>query len=442
MFYSNRAAFSISVALSSVVLMAMPPVMAQVPVVDSAASAADRASANFANTIAPLQNPIGSSTILQTDSLPSLIMPAERSAFENLHIKVLQKLPPKFYASGTMELSDRLETNPFQFPTKRLLLRQLPPPNQMRLLNAFQQDQIYNIIGRTGRVNTVMRLLPNVTGGWAFTPSTRAFVNYFMIRDQLSHSISLNTVVHSLAGGVQHDFKIGSRANLLTDVQFRELWQLHQQPVFDFLPSMSLSVNLTDRSLMYVSTLLQLRGKGPFVAPNRELDPFYSFGLIHQRNGWFFLSSATFFQAFREPFGKSAIVAKDSYTWIATFEVARRVLKTFPGLQAFVRVEPIYNFHSNNTPGLAGMDFRVFSGLRFAAAKRPIGNLVEQIRNDLHEDSESGDGGVPGQKALPSPGASVLEPTTIAEAKQTIHGTLPIPEAPTESQRHTVVFYP
>ncbi|MBY0359203.1 MAG: hypothetical protein K2W82_14470 [Candidatus Obscuribacterales bacterium] len=416
------------------------PALAQIAPSVGNTSAAQRASESFNTSVTQFQTPAGTGTILPTDSLPSLIVPAERSAFENFHIKVLQKLPPKFYATGTMETSLRLETNPYQFPTKRTLIKQfLPQPSQMRLLNSFQQGQIYDIIGKASVPNLVMRLLPNVTGGWAFTPNTRATVNYFMIRDQLSHSIVLNTVVHSLSGGIQHDFRIGSKANLLADFQCRELWQLHQQPVFDFLPSLSFSYPLTDRTLMYTNVLMQLRGKGPFVSPNREIDPFYSFGLIHQRNGWFFSASGTLFQAFREPFGKSAIVRQDSYTWIATFEVARRVLKSVPGLQAFARVEPIWNFHSNNTPGLAGMDFRLFTGLRFAAAKKPIGSLVEQIRNDLREDVEAPTSPPPGSNSN-GPGAMLIQSSAIADAKQTIHGPLPETQEPEEPSVATASF--
>lgn len=433
---SIRSIFIRSFLTGVTFLLANLAAQAQIAPAVGTTSAVERAAETFNSSIGQFQNTTGPGTVIPTDSLPSLIVPAERSAFENFHIKVLQKLPPKFYATGTMESSLRLETNPFQFPTQRVLLRQLPPPNQMRLLNAFQQGQIYDVIGRCGRVNGVGRLLPNVTGGWAFTPNTRASVNYFMIRDQLSHSIVLNTVVHSLSGGVQHDFRIGAKANLLADFQCRELWQLHQQPVFDFLPSLSLSYALTNRTLVYANALLQLRGKGPFVSPNREVDPFYTFGLIHQRNGWYFLSSGTLFQAFREPFGKSAIIKQDSYTWVATFEIARRVLKSLPGLQAFIRAEPIYNFHSNNTPGLAGMDFRLFYGLRLAATKRPIGTLVEQIRNDLREDTEPGQENAPGPANRNAPGALLLHTPAIADSKQTIHGIMDLPEPVAEDDRN------
>ena len=133
----------------------------------------------------------------------------------------------------------RYETNPFQFPTKRKFLTQLPAPPVFRLLNPFQQKQIIDLLGFVGADDVVFRVLPNVTAGWAATTSTRIFFNYFMIHDQLARSIRLNTVIHSYAGGIQKDFPLGSRGNLQTEFQFRELNQIHQQAVFDFLPGVT-----------------------------------------------------------------------------------------------------------------------------------------------------------------------------------------------------------
>ncbi|MBY0549965.1 MAG: hypothetical protein K2W95_22010 [Candidatus Obscuribacterales bacterium] len=328
------------------------------------------------------------STVLPTDALPSVVELRQRTVFENLQTKMLQKLPAKLYATGTIETSFRYETNPFQFPTKRKLLRtSFPPPPIFRQLNVFQQSQFYNLLGLVNNDDVVFRALPNITVGWALTPSTRVGGNYFCIRDQLSHNTQLNTLVQSLGGFVQHDFRLSSRANLLVDLQARELLTLHQLPQFDFLPAATLSYVVTPSWVTYASGILQLRGRKPFRAPTREIDPFYTIGSVYQRRGWVFLASGTFFQSFREPFRQNAVINKDSYSIILDFEISRRVLPSIPGLQAFVRAEPIYNFHSNGTPGLAGMDFRMFWGLRMSAVKKPISSVINQIREDL-EDAE------------------------------------------------------
>lgn len=327
-----------------------------------------------------------SGTVLPTDVVPVLVAPRGRTATETLHLKVLQKLPARFYATAVCETSYRYETNPFQFPTKRKLLQtKFPSPAQFRLLNAFDQAQLYNVLGLVGNDDIVFRVLPNVTAGWVLTPNTRVQFNYFLIRDQLAHNVRLNTAVQSFSGSIQHDFRLGSRANLLADFQCRELLTLHQLPQFDFLPSLSLSYRIAPNLSGYTTALLQLRGRKGFRAPTREIDPFYTTGLVYSRNGWVLVASGTFFQAFREPFNRNAVIDQNSYSIILDFEIARSPMKKYPGIQLFTRVEPIYNFHSRNTPGLAGMDFRFFWGIRATAIKRPLSGMVEQIREDLKE---------------------------------------------------------
>lgn len=360
------------------------------------------------------------STVLPTDALPSVVELRQRTAFENLQTKLLQKLPAKLYATGTIETSFRYETNPFQFPTKRKLLRtSFPPPPIFRQLNVFQQSQFYNVLGLVNNDDVVFRALPNITVGWALTPSTRVGGNYFCIRDQLSHNTQLNTIVQSLGGFVQHDFRLSSKANVLVDLQARELLTLHQLPQFDFLPTTTFSYVLSPTWVTYASAILQLRGRKPFQAPTREIDPFYTVGSVYQRRGWVFLASGTFFQSFREPFRQNAVINKDSYSIILDFEISRRVLPSIPGLQAFVRAEPIYNFHSNGTPGLAGMDFRMFYGLRMSAVKKPISSVINQIREDL-EDAEQEERQKKGP-APPKPSAFLQPHEVTASRPQPIH---------------------
>lgn len=359
-------------------------------------------------------------TILPTDVVP-LAGDLERNSFgENLQLRVLQRLPSQLYFSSSIEVTGRWESNPFQFPTKRKLLSQLPQPNVFRTLSTTQQAAIYDIIGLTGRSQGVFRALPNVSGGWTLTPHTRLFTNYFMIRDQLSHSNRLNTVIHSYAVGLQQDVPIGTKGSLQFEFQGRELWQLHQQSVFDFLPGLTLSYIVTPRMVAFVNALVQMRGKAPFQAPKKEIDPFYTWGLLYQKNGWTFSASTTFVQNFREPFRGNATIRRNNYVMISDFEVARRILKEYPGLQAFVRAEPIWNGHSHATPGLAGVDFRLFAGMRFAMAKPALTATLNQIREQLKETE-------PAAPTPPKPSAQeqMLTPAElVAHNPQPIHGFL------------------
>lgn len=398
-------------------------------------------SAAFAQTSVPITPSTGTagsvgeralptipSTVLPTDALPSQVEIRQRTVLENLQTKVLQRLPNKLYMTSTVETTFRYETNPFQFPTKRKLLRQFPPPPIIRQLNVFQQAQLNDIIGLCGNDDSVFRVLPNATVGWALTPSIRVGGNYFLIRDQLSHNVRLNTVVQSLGGFVQKDFRLGSKANVLVDLQARELLTLNQLPQFDYLPTVSFSYTPTPNLVTYVSSILQLRGRKPFRAPTREIDPFYTVGAVYQRRNWIFVASGTFFQSFREPFRQNATINQDSYTFILDFEISRRILRGLPGLQAFVRAEPIYNLHSDGTPGLSGMDFRFFYGLRMSAIKRPIASVVQQIMEDLEEaEREEREKKRPGPAPPPKPSAYLLPNEIPASAFQPIHMLLAVP---------------
>ncbi|MBX9725415.1 MAG: hypothetical protein K2X81_28720, partial [Candidatus Obscuribacterales bacterium] len=223
-------------------------------------------------TTPSISSPAVGTTILPTDVVPLADRDAYRTPIgELLQLKIMQRLPSNLYFSSSVEVTGRNETNPFQFPLKRTLLSQLPRPATWRQLSARDQASLYDILGEVARNNMIFRVLPNVSGGWAFTPSTRLFTNYFMIRDQLAHSMRLNTVIHSYAIGLQHTVPLGAKGSLQFEIQGRELWQLHQQSVFDYLPGITASYIATPRSVIFVNALVQARGKAPLQAPTKEL---------------------------------------------------------------------------------------------------------------------------------------------------------------------------
>lgn len=370
-------------------------------------------------SVAQLRENTGPTTILPTDIVPL----QDRDAFktpvtELLQLKMMQRLPSKLYFSAAIELTMRDETNPFQFPTKRALMAQLPRPAVWRQLNAVTQAGLYDVIGQVARNQLVFRSLPNLSMGWNLGSHTRIFTNYFMIRDQLTHNMRLNTVIHSYAVGLQHDKPIGPKGSLQFEFQGRELWQLHQQSVFDFLPSITYTHILTPRTVLFVNALMQLRGKAPFQAPTKEMDPFYTWGGLYQKNGWTFTATSTLVQNFRQPFHSFATIPKNNYVLISDFEIARRMIKQYPGLQAFIRAEPIWNFHAHNLPSLSGMDFRLFFGMRYAMAKPALTATLNQIREQLKQETE------PEPAPSGKPSASVDDGYEISLNPQPIHGFL------------------
>lgn len=367
---------------------------------------------------------VAPTTILPTDVVPLPQGEQRMSYAQNLQFRALDKLPSRFYLNATCETSFRGETNPFQYPTKRQFIKRfLPPPPVFRTLLAGQQASLLSHLEAVGANNMVFRVMPNITAGWALTPKTRILGNYFLIRDQLNHSPQLNTTIQSLAYGVQHDTPIGRRANLQTEFQVRSMYQQNIIPVYDFLPSVTLSYMLTPRTIVFANTLLQLRGKDYYQC-NREISPFYSFGGLYSRGAWAFSTNATLVQNFREMFGRNAPIQQDNYSWICTFEIAKRLFKQMPGVQAFVRAEPIYNFKSHDTPGLAGMDFRMYAGVRVAISKPPLNVALEQIKNQIEELNEPIEP-PPGQTAdVASPQAYIMPEQVIASSPQPIHGAI------------------
>jgi hypothetical protein len=365
-----------------------------------------------------LSEPQPGSAIIPTDIVP-LPAQGERASFgDNIQLKILQKLPAKFYFNVTNEESIRTETNPFQYPTKRAFLRQLPPPPVFMNLPGIIQYQDLQSLKLANDSNVISRTLPTITAGWSLTPNTQIFATYFMIRDWAFFNHKINTTVQSIAGGVQHNFNITRNSTLQTSMQFREFYETLQQPVFDFLPSITYSYVLTPRTVVYVNSLLQLRGKKYFQAPTKEIDPFYTAGLMYQKNGWAFSNSMTFVQNFRDPFVSAATIPFNDYSFIGDFEIARRLYRSLPGLQAFVRAEPIWNFASHNRPGLAGMDFRFYYGLRVSAGKPPLTAALQQIREQLKEESPP-----PKKGSNPPSSTSYLYPNHLtARLPQPIHG--------------------
>jgi hypothetical protein len=375
--------------------------------------------------IVPTAPRTSGTTILPTDVLPLPTIQNRMTFGENLQLRILQKLPARFYFSTSTETSLRFESNVFQFPKKRILLQKLgvTTPNEFVRLSRSNQQAIINTLKLADSQDWVFRVLPNVTAGYTLTPRTRLYGTFFFIRDSLFKNVRLNTDIYSYGYGIQQDIPIGSRANLQVDMQFRELNQMHQHSVFDFLPGLTLSVVATPRTVAYINALMQIRGRKYFQAPTRELDPFYTWGVLHQRGGWSFSASSTFVQNFREQFKHGAAIPANNYAMISDFEIARRLFRQLPGLQAFIRAEPIWNMHSHNRPGLAGMDFRLYMGMRFSASKPALTTALESLRRQLEEQEVTPP--VP-EKTAPKPSAFVAPEEYIAQRPQPIHGPLPI----------------
>ncbi|MBX9572645.1 MAG: hypothetical protein K2X77_27365 [Candidatus Obscuribacterales bacterium] len=237
------------------------------------------------------------------------------------------------------------------------------------------------------RPDYAFRVLPNVTVGYEALKNTSMYANYFVIKDNFADNTILSPpTTQSLSWGLQNTQYFGKKTSLQLDFQARELWQISHLRQFDFLPGLTLTHVANPKNIMFASSLLQLRGGKYFVAPTREIDPFFTIGYIHRRGSWTFLLSNTYVMNFRN---RNAIPQQSNFSMISNLEVMRPVLKELPSMQAFVRAEPVWNWHSNKQPGLSGFDFRIYGGLRLVANKPSYYAGMENLRQQILE-SEQG----------------------------------------------------
>ncbi len=266
-----------------------------------------------------------------------------------------QKLPPRSWFNLSVETSQRYESNV-----------------------RFQAHD--------GHSDYVYRILPNITVGYNILKKTSVYVNYFVLKDvfAVNHQLTFPTN-QSLSLGLRHEIPIGTKSTMQFDFQARELWQqvdLHQ---FDFLPGLTYTRVLTPKTVAFANIILQLRGKDYFVAPTREIDPFYTAGFLRSYGDWVLTAVATLVTNYRHPPFNDAIPPVSNNAIIGDLELSHPITKKIPGLVAFARAEPNWNWKSKEYPGISGFDFRFFTGLRYTLVKPSYYSDMEKLRSQLKE---------------------------------------------------------
>lgn len=329
----------------------------------------------------------GHSVSAQTTVLPTELVPIPGHGGESqtpfahdMQLRLFQKLPSQFYFSSSTESTFRIETNPFQFPPKKTILQQeIPPGTLFADMDPSDQLQVLRMLSQVDSFDNVNRINPNLTAGWAPTSNLQFFVNYFFLRDSLISNSVLNSNTHSIGPGVQYNINFG-KYTLQPQYQMRELWQTGQPGVFDLLPAVTLQRQMTPNLIVYMNAVLQVRFKNVLGGAMRELDPFYTAGMYYQRGGWSFSATGTFLQNFREPFGRNALIPVNNDSIVLDFELDRQVSKRLPGLVSVLRAEPVFNFASKGTPGISGIDFRLYYGFRLSMSKPPLTATIQQLK--------------------------------------------------------------
>ena len=279
---------------------------------------------------------------------PFTVTPERNSFSPGLKFKLFQILPERLWFNASTEVSQRLDTNSLFTYSKP-------------------------------KANYAFRVLPNLTVGYNIFKNTSIYCNYFVIKDVFARNYSnINfPTTQSLSWGIQHNKQLGEKTNLQYNFQARELWQTSHLHQFDFLPGVTLTHVITPNNIVWASSLLQLRGGNYFVAPTREIDPFYTLGYMYRHKAWALVINDTLVTNFRHPPFNDSIPQQSNVSMIADIEVNHPVVKKFPGLLAFVRAEPIWNWDSHKAAGLSGFDFRLYMGLRMSISKPSYyGNMV------------------------------------------------------------------
>lgn len=335
---------------------------------------------NFQLAQLPPREAVPNPTIIPTDVTPIGIGQEREMIRPGYSYYLLQKLPQKMWLNATVETSQRLETNVF-FTSSHA-----------------QPDYVF-------------RVQPNITLGYKILPRTSLYTNWFLIKDVFAdHGRLSYPTFQSVSGGVQHDIPIKARTNLQLNYQIRELWQnagLHQA---DMIPGATLTHAFSPKLIGFTNLQLQMRSRNIFQGATREIDPFYTLGLLYRWKSWTFVATDTFVSNYRFI---DAIPPQGNLAMIADFEASRPITKKIPSLVAFVRAEPIWNWDSRRTPGLSGFDFRFFSGLRFSVSKNPYDLNVSRMRRMLNEDGGSAEPGAqPPKNKLRSPGSNGSQPNS------------------------------
>jgi hypothetical protein len=289
---------------------------------------------------AAAQSPTSPTSTSPVDLAPVKLIERTTPAFQASQFEtgLLYKLPAKLFFYSSTENSLRCETNVFQ------------------TLHRNRADMVY-------------RCLPNVTVGYAFTNRTRVSANYFYLRDQYTRNSGLlSRNIHSIGFQIQHDIPLSERTNITAGFMGRQLLLTNSQPLSDLLPSAQITHRVGNRGIVYGGLLGQIRFRNT-VGRFQEGDQFYSAGAIYRTSRWMFLWDNTFITSFghrKLRFGPS-----NNQTTIMTMEADYRVSPRLP-LVAFVRAQPIFNMGANQCTGFAGVNFRIFGGLRIDLNKSPI----------------------------------------------------------------------
>jgi hypothetical protein len=337
---TSSGAMGTSAAAAATGVNSPAPIMVPMPM-DPTVSTSPIYLPNHAGELLAQSNSSNQSQPTQFDLSPVKLPERGGSAFgqfQNMKMGLLYKLPAKMFLNASVENSLREETNVLQTSSRN------------------HSDMIY-------------RVLPNVTLGYALDKKTRVAANYFFFRDQyMDNSRLLSRNIHSVGFRADRDFQISPRTTITTGIFGRELFITGTDNLTDIIPSVTLVRRVGERGAVYSSVLGQLRWNKMF-ARWQEGDQFYSFGGVYRLPKWSFLFDTTLIDNFGRPALRGGVAS--NHVIVMTLEAGRKISNRLP-LTAFARVEPIFNIGQEKRTGFAGVNVRIFGGIRAEISKPAI----------------------------------------------------------------------
>jgi hypothetical protein len=278
---------------------------------------------------------------IQQFDLTPVKLPERGSAFgnmQNFRTGALYYLPARMFFNATVENSLRLETNVFQTEHNN------------------KPDMIY-------------RVLPNITLGYATSRTSRVATNFFMFRDQyMEHSNQLSRNIYSIGFRGDKDWILSPRTTMTTSFMARELIISRFDELSDLMPSVTVVRRVGQTGAVYASALGQIRWRDVF-ARFQEGDTFYSIGAVRRTPNWTLVFDTTLIDNFGNKNLRGGV--ETNHTIVMSMEAARKLSQRLP-LAAFIRAEPIFNIVQASRQGYAGVNFRLFGGIRAEISKPAI----------------------------------------------------------------------
>lgn len=301
-----------------------------------------RADAETLPVINYIPNSSGLNSAVQTAYSASESPRAVRNNMDraSAQFRLNQILPSKLWLNGSAELSQRLDTNVALSPSR-------------------------------GLKDYVGRVLPNITIGYQVGKNTSIYGNYFLVRDRSFAQKFQIPTTNSLGFGIRTSKLLARNTELQLDLQARELWQTATTPLFDLMPSVTITRLVSPNTVVYGNVLMQLRGTKYF-QPGAAVDPYYTWGCVHRRGLWTLSTSQSLITNYGTMQANYLLPGQTGVSLITDVEINRPVSPKHPELVAFMRAEPVWSGDKLATQRGTAFDFRLYSGLRWSVSKSPF----------------------------------------------------------------------